>query len=55
MLCRIEPGALGSDPMQLGQILPESFQNFWDGQTLPSSPFRRTIPLGVLDQPQASE
>jgi hypothetical protein len=48
MVCRIEPGVLGSDPMQLGQILPESFQNFWDAQTLPSSPFRRVMPRGVI-------
>jgi hypothetical protein len=45
---RIEPGALGSDPVQLGQILPANFQHFWDGQILPSSPFRRPIPRGVL-------
>jgi hypothetical protein len=45
---RIEPGMLGSDPIPLGQILPESFQRFWCGQTLPSSPFRRPIPQGVL-------
>ena len=48
MMCRIEPVVLGSDPMKLGQILPESFQNFWDGQTLPSSPFRRVMPRGVI-------
>jgi hypothetical protein len=45
---RIEPNLLGSDPIQLGQILPENFRRFWDGQTLPSSPFRRPIPCGVL-------
>jgi hypothetical protein len=39
----------------LDAILPTSFSRFWEGQTLPSSPFRRSIPLGVLAQPQASE
>jgi hypothetical protein len=47
-VCRIEPNMLGSDPVQLGQILPEDFQHFWDDQILPSSPFRRLIPRGVL-------
>jgi hypothetical protein len=45
---RIEPGLLGGDPAVLGQILPENFRRFWCGQTLPSSPFRRPIPRGVL-------
>jgi hypothetical protein len=40
--CRIGPNALTSD---LGGILPESFQYFWNGQTLPSSPFRRPVPF----------
>jgi hypothetical protein len=44
-VCRIEPSALTGD---LGGILPESFQRFWVGQTLPSSPFRRAIPSGQL-------
>ena len=47
-VCRIEPSVLADDPIILGQRLPESFQRFWDGQTLPSSPFRRAIPSGVL-------
>jgi hypothetical protein len=40
---------------RLGAILPRCFHRFWDGETLPSSPFRRPIPQGVLIQPQASE
>jgi hypothetical protein len=48
---RIEPNAFA----RLDAMLPDSFSLFWKGQTLPSSPFRRTIPLGALDQPQASE
>jgi hypothetical protein len=42
---RIEPNMLAGDPMLLGRTLPESFTRFWDGQTLPSSPFRRPIPV----------
>ena len=33
---------------QLGSILPGGFHRFWDGETLPSSPFRRPIPQGAL-------
>jgi hypothetical protein len=44
----IEPNMLSGDPVHLGQILPENFRRFWDGQRLPSSPFRRPIPRGVL-------
>jgi hypothetical protein len=40
---------------RLDAILPGRFHGFWDGETLPSSPFRRPIPQGVLAQPQASE
>jgi hypothetical protein len=29
---------------RLGAILPGGFHRFWDGETLPSSPFRRPIP-----------
>ena len=48
---RIEPSMFA----RLDAILPATFSRFWEGQTLPSSPFRRAIPLGVLAQPQASE
>jgi hypothetical protein len=48
---RIEPPAFD----RLDAVLPPSFHRFWDGETLPSSPFRRPIPQGVLAQPQASE
>ena len=41
---RIEPGML----TRLDAILPSSFRRFWDGQALPSSPFRRPIPRGAL-------
>jgi hypothetical protein len=34
--------------MNVGPSLPESFQRFWQDQLLPSSPFRRPIPLGVI-------
>ncbi len=50
-LYRIEPSMFA----RLDAILPATFSRFWEGQTLPSSPFRRAIPLGVLAQPQASE
>jgi hypothetical protein len=43
LVLRIEPGA-----MDVGPYLPDSFQHFWQDQTLPSSPFRRPIPLGVI-------
>jgi hypothetical protein len=39
---------LGGNPIELGKVLPDSFQRFWDGQVLPSSPFRRMIPHGVV-------
>ena len=44
---RIEPGAL-ADPALLGALLPQGFQRFWCGEALPASPFRRSIPRGVL-------
>jgi hypothetical protein len=43
LVLRIEPGT-----MNVGPCLPDSFQHFWQGQILPSSPFRRPIPLGVI-------
>ena len=48
---RIEPAEFD----RLDAVLPHGLQQFWDGDTLPSSPFRRPIPQGVLTQPQASE
>ncbi len=49
---RIEPTAFD----RLDALLPPSFQNFWDGEALPLSPFRRPIPMLPLgSQPQASE
>jgi hypothetical protein len=42
-VCRIAPAALG----RLGEILPNSFLRFWEGQSLPSSPFRRAVPNGI--------
>ena len=43
LVLRIEPGTV-----DVGPSLPESFQRFWQDQILPSSPFRRPIPLGVI-------
>jgi hypothetical protein len=37
---RVGPSAFN----RLQEILPELFKAFWRGQTLPSSPFRRTVP-----------
>jgi hypothetical protein len=41
---RIEPAAFD----RVGEMLPESFQHFWQRQLLPSSPFLRLISHGVL-------
>jgi len=43
LVLRIEPRTV-----DVGPSLTESFQHFWQGQSLPSSPFRRPIPLGVI-------
>lgn len=43
LVLRIEPGT-----MEIGRYLPENFQRFWKDEILPSSPFRRPIPLGVM-------
>ena len=43
-VCRIEPGMFD----RLGEVLPPNFLRFWQDQALPSSPFRRAIPKGVL-------
>jgi hypothetical protein len=40
-VCRIEPHSFD----RLDEILPLQFRRFWDGVTLPSSPFRRPLPL----------
>ena len=37
---RIEPGMFA----RLATVLPAAFRNSWEGQALPSSPFRRPIP-----------
>ena len=44
---RIEPSMFA----RLDAALPAVFSCFWDSQTLPSSPFRRAIPRGVLAEP----
>ena len=43
---RLEPVALAE--MQFGTFMPELCRRFWEGRRLPSSPFRRAIPLGVV-------
>lgn len=43
LVLRIEPGTV-----DIGPCLPDSCRHFWQGQTLPSSPFRRPTPLGVI-------
>jgi hypothetical protein len=41
---------------QLGSILPGCFHRFWEGETLPSSPFRRPVPaLTVIATSEAVE
>ena len=44
---RIEPSMFA----RLDAVLPAVFSCFWESQTLPSSPFRRAIPRGVLAEP----
>jgi hypothetical protein len=48
VLCRITPDMLAGDPLALLEALPDNFRYFWREQTLPCSPFRRRIPLGVV-------
>ena len=43
-VCRIESSVF----YRLDEVLPSDFLHFWQGQELPSSPFRRAIPRGVL-------
>lgn len=45
---RIEPSLLSDAGTQLNAVLPDSFRYFWRDETLPSSPFRRPIPAGVI-------
>lgn len=52
-VCRIEPALLTVDALHLADALPPGFQKFWRDQTLPSSPFRRPIPRGVVREPTA--
>ncbi len=47
-VCRITPDILAGDPLALLDVLPDSFRSFWRCETLPRSPFRRAIPLGVV-------
>jgi hypothetical protein len=44
---RITPDILAT-PGAVGALLPPSFHMFWRGQALPTSPFRRPIPRGVV-------
>lgn len=39
---------LRMEPNKLADALPQCFHRFWRDQTLPSSPFRRPIPRGVV-------
>jgi hypothetical protein len=43
---RITPDTIAT-PGAVGNLLPAAFHQFWRGQTLPVSPFRRPIPRGV--------
>ncbi len=45
---RLGPEEL-ADPVMIAARLPGLCHAFWDGQTLPVSPFRRAIPRGVVD------
>jgi len=49
-VCCITPDALAADVLD---ALPDSFRWFWRDQTLPASPFRRTIPRGVISDAAA--
>jgi hypothetical protein len=40
-VCRLDSQVLTGDPVLLSAKLPKQFRCFWDGQALPSSPFRR--------------
>jgi hypothetical protein len=48
IVCRIAPHILAAGPARLLDQLPASFREFWRGQRLPVSPFRRPIPRGAL-------
>ncbi len=47
-LCRIPQTVLTGDPLALLDLLPDAFRQFWRGEILPNSPFRRPIPHGVI-------
>jgi len=47
-VCRVTPEMLAGEPLAVLQALPDVFRDFWRGETLPRSPFRRAIPRGVL-------
>ena len=51
---RIAPDVLAGDPLALLDVLPDRFRRYWLGETLPRSPFRRPIPLGVVSDVIAS-
>jgi hypothetical protein len=53
-VCRVTSDILAGDPLALLDVLPDSFRCFWRGETLPRSPFRRPIPLGVVTSVVAS-
>jgi hypothetical protein len=48
--CRITPDVLTGDAQTLLAALPDGFRDFWRGDALPASPFRRPIPRGVLGE-----
>ncbi len=45
---RITPDVMVGNPLALLDALPDNFRCFWRGQIVPSSPFRRPIPRGVV-------
>jgi hypothetical protein len=48
VVCRVTPDILAGGPLALLDVLPVGFRCFWRGESLPRSPFRRPIPLGVV-------
>lgn len=52
--CRIDSSELNGDGEDvITRLLPDSLQEFWVGERLPMTPFRRDLP-GVLDQSVSS-
>ena len=47
-VCRVTPAMLAGEPLALLHALPDVFRDFWRGEVLPRSPFRRSIPVGVV-------